>query len=374
MSLHVIEAQSKAELKRFLEFPYQLYHNNPYWVPPLRMEQRDWILRKNTPLFRGHPSAFFLVERDGVVQARASITNDLTLNKAKDSKVASIALLEYVDDAAVVDLLMGSLEKWTRSQGLNRMMGPVSPTKGDDVRGMLIWGGFEERPVLMNVWNPEYYIGHMERNGFEEHTDLVAYHMDLTQVDHGEKWQVLKYAQKRYGFTIDALNKRDIPGEARDIRIIVEKSLPDWFDLIPPTEENILEIAYRLKRFADPGLVLIARDKDRNPIGFNLAMPDFNEVFQHLDGKLGPLGFLKVLYYRRQIKGARSFVMFVVPEWQKKGVSYGLYLTGIRHAKELGYTYGEGSTIGKWNTPMRRDAEKVGGRHYRTYRIWGKDL
>jgi len=66
--------------------------------------------------------------------------------------------------------------------------------------------------------------------------------------------------------------------------------------------------------------------------------------------------------------------MFTVPEWRKKGVSHGLYLTAFQRALKLGHTYGEGSTIGAWNATMRRDAESVGGTHYRTYRIWGKDI
>lgn len=374
MSLQIIKAESKAELKRFLEFPYRLYNGNPYWVAPLRMEQRDWILNKNTPLLRGHPNAFFMLEREGEIVARCAVVNDLTLNEAKNVKYASLAFLEFIDDQPVVDQLFEVITAWAREQGLNQLIGPVSPTKGDDVRGMLIWGGFHDRPVLMNVYNPEYYVGHMERLGFGEHNDLVAYRYDFSQMDHSRKLQVLEYAKQRYGYTFDPLNLKDLPGEARDIRIVIERSAPDWFDLVPPSEDYILEMAQRLKRFADPGLVLIARDADRNPIGFNLAMPDYNEVFQHLNGRLGPLGILKLLWYKGHIKGARSFVMFTVPEWRKKGVSHGLYLTAFQRARQLGHSYGEGSTIGKWNGPMRRDAESVGGVHYRTYRIWGMDI
>ena len=374
MPLKLIDARSKAERNRFVEFPYQLHAGSPYWVPPLRSEQRDWIVNENTPLFRGHPAKFFLVEEQGQVQGRVAMVRDEVILAQKGLLNAYFTFLDFEDREDVFDLLLDAMLTWTHTQSLAEMVGPVSPTKGDDYRGMLYWGGFNARPVLMNVYNPPYYVKHMERCGFEMHTDLVAYHYDLSQMDHSRQLRVLEYAKRRYGFTIDPFNLKDIEGEARDIQAVIEQSIPDWFELIAPTAENILEIAGRLKRFADPGMVLIARDHERRPIGFNLALPDYNEVFHHLNGNLGLLGMLKFLWYRRKIHGARSFVMFTVPEWRKKGVSHGLYLTAFQRAQELGYTYGEGSTIGAHNTAMRRDAESVGGVHYRTYRIWKKRI
>jgi len=370
MAIDILEARSVTELQEFMDFPYALLKDSPYWVPPLRGEQWDWIYHRKTPLLRNHPHAFFVARSGEKIVGRVAVVEDQTLNQRQNLKDASFAFIDFINDRNVLEALVERCTNWAQERQLDRLVGPVSPTKGDDYRGMLTWGGFEAQPVIMNVWNPRYYVDLMEALGFVEHYDLVAYYYDLRTLDLERKYRVMEKARKRYGFRVDPFNKSSVEAEARDIRSIIERALPDWFEMVTPPLEDIIEMAERLKRFADPHLIGIARTADGEPIGFNLALPDYNAVFKHLNGRLGLIGKLKFLWYRREIKGARSFVMFVVPEWRKKGVAHALYLTAFRHAMSKGYVYGEGSTIGKINLPMRRDAESVGGVHYRSYRIW----
>ena len=148
--------------------------------------------------------------------------------------------------------------------------------------------------------------------------------------------------------------------------------MSEFGDMTPPSYEEVLKMALRLKRFADPDIILIARDQDSQPIGFNISLPDYNFVLSKLKGKLGIVGGLKFLYYKRKIEGARSFIMFIVPEFRGKGVAQAIYATAFKNGFKKGMLWAEGSTIGEENSVMRASAEKIGGRHYKTYRIYQK--
>jgi GNAT superfamily N-acetyltransferase len=155
-----------------------------------------------------------------------------------------------------------------------------------------------------------------------------------------------------------------------DIKKILDISVPEeWEDLAPPSMEEIQAWGRKLVPVAEPNLIYIARSEGQ-PIGFSIALPDYNQVLIHMKGKWLPFGFIKYLLHKSKIKGGRIFILFVVPEFRKKGVTAAIYYKSMSWAQQRGYIYGEGSTIGETNLAMRRDAERVGGVHYKTYRIY----
>jgi len=226
----------------------------------------------------------------------------------------------------------------------------------------------------MNSYNPPYYKSFIERYGFEKDYDLYAYYLDPKKLFAKDPKKTLDYAQKKYNFYLTSINLKAIDQEVLDLKKVIDLSVPDeWEDLVPPSLEEIKEMAKKLKPFADPDLIVIARSQE-SPIGFGLALPDYNEVLIHMKGKLTPFSIAKFLWYRKKIKGVRFFTMFVVPEFRQKGVSYAIYYQTFLNGLKKNYSYGEGSTIGEDNLRMRKDIENLGGIHYKTYRIYKKLL
>jgi GNAT superfamily N-acetyltransferase len=234
--------------------------------------------------------------------------------------------------------------------------------------------GFDGPPVLMNSYNPPYYVSLFEKSGFKKHLDLYAYYYDLSIIDLDRYTRPVEYAMKRYDFRVEPIKLKYIEREMLDIKQVLDAAMPEeWEDLTPPSLEEIKAEARKLRHLADPNLIYIARNGCR-PIGFSVALPDYNQVLRHLNGRIFPWGFLKFLWLKRKISGGRLFVLFVIPEYRKKAVSSAILFKTLQAAKARGYIYGEGSTIGETNTSMKRDAEGMGGKHYRTYRIFYKDL
>jgi GNAT superfamily N-acetyltransferase len=182
----------------------------------------------------------------------------------------------------------------------------------------------------------------------------------------------VQYAERRYGFRTEAMNLRDVEAEVRAIKHVLDLAVPaEWADLVPPGIEEVREMARRLVPLADPDLTAMVRAGDE-PVGFGLALPDYNQILIHLNGRTTPLGALKHLWYRRRMTRVRFFIMFVVPEFRQKGVAHAIYYRVFSRGTTKGYLRGEASTIGETNRQMRADIEKMGGEKYKTYRVYGK--
>lgn len=373
-NIHISEVKSRDQENEFIKLPWKIYKDDKFWVPPLISEFRKTVRGENNSLKEAGPYTLILAYRDGEVCGRLCIGINELLNNAKSYKEGYLSLFECVNDFNVAKAMFDYGAKWMKDRGMERMIGPLSVPDGDDNRGLLM-DNFQDPPMIMNVYNPEYYNKLFEDYGFYKYWDCYAYSYDITRETNERFHRVSSYAMKKYNFKVDILNLKNIEKDMEDIKKIIELAMPeDWEDFIPPSDDEIRIIANNLVPVADPELICIARTNEGKPIGFNIALPDYNQAIKHMGGRLFPFGFLKFLYYKRKINRVRLFVLFVVPEFRKKGVAGAIYLKVLEAAKRKGYTFGEGSTIWEYNTIMQRDAESVGGKIYKTYRIYKKDL
>jgi GNAT superfamily N-acetyltransferase len=372
--LSIVEIKNKRDLKKFVHLPWLLYKDDPYWVPPLKGDMLKTLLGKDNPLFMEGEHAFFMAYIDTRPVGRICVGINESLNEKKNSEEGFMSLFECIDDREVAFAIFDKAVKWLKERGKKLVKGPLSPTNGDDYKGLLVQG-FNGSPVLMNSYNPEYYVRFFEEYGFTKHLDLYAYYHDIHSAASLERHgKVAQYAMKRYNFQIDSIDLKNLDKETIDIKAIMDIAMPDdWEELTPPTLEEVRAEVARLKQLADKDLILIARSEGR-PIGYLAALPDYNQVLKKLNGSLFPFGFLKFLWYKRKITGLRIFVMFVIPEFRKKAVSGAMLFKCYENAIKNGYKDGEGSTIGETNLAMRNDIEKTGGLLYRTYRLYKKEI
>lgn len=367
----IVVVESDRATRDFLHLPWRIYEGNACWVPPLLAEMKRILDPRSNGFLRKGPFRFFTAYRDGRPVGRIAAGVDTVINTLKGRNVGWFSLFECGENYEAAAALLEAAAGYLSELGADSMHGPVSPTGGDDFRGLLI-NAFDKPPVLMNSYNPPYYPDYLERFGLAKELDLYAYYFTCRPPKNP---RAVEYALTRYGYRLDRLDLRRLDREVRDIKCILDRAMPaDWPDLVPPSEEEVWEMVRALKAHADPDLIFIARD-GAEPIGFNVAMPDLNKALIHIrDGRLLPLGWLKLLYWRRRIDGVRIFVLFVVPEWRKRGVSAAIFLRLFEAASRKGIKWGEGSTIGEENLPMRHDVERAGGLHYKTYRVYKKDL
>lgn len=366
---------SKAEMKQFLKLPWKIYKDDKCWVPPLINDLKTSLDPVKNPTLQKIEHALFLALIDGKAVGRIYAGIDTNLNEKKHMNMAFFSLFECINDFEVATLLFDAAFNWSRQNGANFVCGPsaVTGTDGDENKGLLV-NCFDKPPVIMNSYNPAYYMDLIEKYGFVKDYDVFAYYLDKDTMFKKNPTKAIEYAQNRYGFRVNTMNLNDLENEIKAIKHVMDLAMPEeWPDLVPPTIEEVREIARKLVDLADPELIPIVRHGDE-AVGFAIALPDYNQVLIRLNGRITPLAALKFLWYKRRIKGARMFVMFVVPEFRNKGVSFAIYHAAFKNAIHKGYTWGEASTIGETNLKMRADIESTGATHYKTYRIYKKEL
>lgn len=371
--IEVLETKRKKDLKKFIEMQWDIYKNDPNWIPPLKSSMLKSLSGKNNPLLSNGPHTFFIAYKDGKIVGRLLTGVNTKLNREKNKNEGYISLFESINDEEVAFSLLDKAIEWLKSRGMSSVVGPVSPTNGDDNRGMLI-KGFDGPPVFMNSYNPPYYVKLFETYGFEKDMDLLAYYLDGNSLDDARYGKAAEYAMKKFNFRIEKFNKKNIEKEIADIKAILDDAMPaSWEHLTPPSIEEIRKEVHTLAKFMDNDLVYIARSGDE-PIGFIVALPDYNQVLKVLNGRLFPFGFIKFLLHRKKINAMRIFIQFVIPRFRNKAVNGAIYHRLMVEGKRKGYVCGEGSTIAEMNTESIRCVEGVGGKLYRIYRIHRKAI
>ena len=376
MKYTIREVVDQKGYQEFMLLPFRLYKDNDYWVAPIKKDYIKYIQGENNDL--GHcPHKLFLAYDNEEVVGRILPYIDEEINEIHHLKCGYIAEYEAIDDQEVADALLKAAEDFFQAQGMEMIKGPVSLPSGEDHRGFII-DNFTVVPKIMNTYNYPYYNDQWENYGFSKYHDCYAFSATTEDLQHKADHlkTIMPRVFERYEFhvdTIDLKNHKD--RDLEDIYQILKEGLPPtWEDFKPVTREEIQGIFAQVKPFVDEKLVCIARTNTGRPIGFNLALPDYNEILKDFKGKLGPIQILKFLLHKRKIKGIRMFVMFVIPEYQKRGVSAAIYFTCFKNGLERGYQELEGSTIWDYNDPMLTDIRKFGAKENITYRIYQKSI
>jgi len=369
--VNVIPLTTARERRAFVNLPWQLYKDDPNWVPPLRVDMANTLKPKHNALLTLGPWCFFLALKDGEPVGRIGCGMDQRLNEAKGIDMGYITLFESIQDYEVAKALFDAAIGFLQRHGAVLVTGPQSPSNGDDYRGLLI-EGFDGPPALLNSYNPPWYQKFFEEYGFEKQFDRIGFWFDLTEPEPEKLERGVRIAQKRYKFRVRPIDMNNLEAEMYAIKHITDKSTPEeWPDMISPSMEELRAEVGKLKSLANPELVFIAEtEEDMEPVGMSITLPDYNMVLKRMKGKIMPLGWLKFLRYRNKIDIARLFALMVVPEYHRKGVSAALYKHSFDAAKRLGYRGGDASSIHEFNLRIYNDAIGAGGKAYRKFRVY----
>lgn len=365
------EAIEKKELIEFIKLPWKLYKEDPYWVPPLIKNQIKKLSPQN-PFFSHSDLTLLLAIKGGEIAGRVAGIIDHNYIKFHDEKLGFFGFFESISDREVAHLLLLEVKQWLKRHGMKKMAGPVNPSTNEEC-GLLIQD-FNSAPCLMMPYNPPYYQLLIEDFGMRKAMDLYAYWLDKDTFISDRLFQFEeKLRRKKSNIWIRSLNIKNFNDEIKIIKDIYNDAWVNNWGFVSMTDEEIDSMAKELKPFAIPELVLFAYMENR-PVGFSVALPDYNQVLKHLNGRVGIIGILKYLYLSKKIKTLRIMLLGVKKEFQKRGIEALLYIETFKNGIKKGYKYAECSWILENNILMQRGIEAMGGRHYKTYRIYEMDI
>jgi len=366
---------TRGDLRRFIGLPFHLYRDDPNWVPPLRVDRQAFFDSRKNPFYRTAEVALFLAWRGDRAVGRIAACVNRDYNEIHGGETGTFGFFESEDDPETAAALYDGAAEWLQSRGQTRILGPLNFSTNHEV-GFLA-DGFDLPPVVMMTYNPPAYLKHAEAWGFRKAKDLRAYRIDHEHPPADRIRRIAARIRSRDKVTIRSIDLRNFDREIERIRLIYNEAWrPNW-GFVPLREEEFRHIARDMKLIVRPELALIAEAAGR-PVGFCLALPNIFELQIGIrSGRLLPTGLFRLLWglkVRPRIHSVRIITMGVIGEYQKRGIESVFYVETFDRGLALGYTWGEISWILEDNQMMIKAAEALGSVHYKTYRIYEREL
>ena len=367
-------SRTPREIMRFLEVSYTIYDNDPHWVAPLLMDLKKVFTDEN-PLFEHAEMQLWVARQNGRDVGRIAGIIDQSYNRINQQQGAFFGFFECINDREVCRRLFQAAADWARQKGMKRMLGPMNPTTNDECG--LLAEGFDCAPVFMMTYNPRYYLDLVEGDGFTKTKDLLAYHMDLSKIPLDRLTRISdKIKRRNPGLAFRPVRKKTLTQDLSKVKEVYNSAWEENWGFVPMTDAEIDFMAERLKPLLMEGLIWLA-EAGSEPVGFLLALPDYNIPLQPLKGRLLTpklLGFIPYVLGWKCPPRTRVLTLGVKEKHRGKGLESAMLIEGLKVGIAAGVTESEASWILEDNRMMCRVLEGMGGRVYKRYRLYEKAL
>jgi len=367
--VEVVEVNSPSQFTQFLEFPYQLYRGDPNFVPPLRVERRDFFNPDKNPFFKAARVTYFLARRGKEIVGRIATCINFTHNEFHGERTGFFGFYDTIDDYEVGSVLLKVAMIWIKKEGMDRMRGPMNFSTNHEI-GFLI-EGFEDPPSVMMTYNKPYQSQFAERFGMKKSMDLLALKLPTHDPIPERIDTVVSRLQEKSRIVIRTINMRNFKEEIRNIQKVYNAAWERNWGFVPMDETEFNHAAANMKQILDPDMIFIAEHAGE-PVGFLIALPNINQVLHKLDGNLLPFGLIKLLWntkVKNKVDQLRVITLGVIPEYRKRAIDMMLYRASVLKSREKGYVWGELSWVLETNTLMVKGALSMGAKIYKKYRI-----
>ena len=367
MQLVKIDPTDKKRANNFIHFPFTLYKENKYWVPPLHGELETVMNHQVHPFYRHSDADFFMVEDGKDVLGRIAVLKNNNFCDYHKTNTAFFYYFESINDPQVSDLLFTSAFEWAKSHACDQMMGPKGFLRSNG-QGLLV-EGFDLMPAMGISYNMPYYAALIERAGFEKETDHISGYLNhtLTPRLHQAADRVISRGQfkvKRFS------SKKDLLTMIPMVEIIHKKAFENNPGFYPSTEEEFNLIAKSIIAIADPRMIKVIMHNDQ-VAGFIIAYPNINRAIKRANGRLYPFGWILLLTEKRRTRIADLNGLGLLPEFQGLVGNVLLYAEVEKTLARAGMQYGEIVQVDERNFRSKSDMEfmeVVWNKRHRTYK------
>ena len=372
--LEVNPVNDRRQLRQFIRLPWSIYSNDPVWVPPLLLERKEHLSPRN-PYFDHARYQSWIAYRDGKAVGRISAQIDQLHLDLHQKNEGFFGMIEAEDNAETFTTLFKTAEAWLRSHGMRRILGPYNLSINQEM-GLLV-DGFNTPAFFMMGHARPYYAVRIEENGYQKEKDVFAYLLDSHFTEPRAMQAIVKRTRKRV--TIRSFRKSNFDEDLKIIEDIFNDAWSQNWGFIPFTEAEFKQLGKDFKLLLDFEMVKIA-EVDGRPAAFIVVMPNINEAIRDLNGRLFPFGWLKLLWRLkvRYPQTVRLPLMGVRQQYHDSLLAAALVFMMIQALKAPAYKHGIKESELSWiledNQGMNDILESLGGKNYKRYRIYSKDL
>lgn len=338
--IEIREATSRREQRRFLDFPIRLYRDNPYFVPPLYMDERK-IFRKDYVYYDTSEAVYYNAYKDGVMAGRISGIIQHAANGKNGQKRVRFTRFDVIDDFEVAKALFDAVEKWGASKGMDTICGPLGFS--DLEREGLLIDGFDQMSTYEEWYNAPYYADFIDRLGYAKEVDWNESRITAPADYDGDLDKLSDFIMKRYKLRFGpAKNVNDFLDKYADgLFEILDKSYDQLYGTVPFTDgmKKLMIDNFRLLISLD--FVAVVLDENDKVVLIGVTLPSIAEAVQKSRGRLTPACIYRILKSKAKPEIVDLALIGVDPEWLNRGVSTTVAAALVHMLQRPGIKYAE---------------------------------
>lgn len=341
------EAKTKSELTDYIKFPFSLYKNNKYWVPPIIADELETFDKTKNPAFENAEAYFYIAYKNNEIVGRiAAIINWSEVNDQQKKKVR-FGWFDVIDDIEVTKALLEKVYELGRKNNLEHVEGPMGFSNLDKV-GVLT-EGFNEIGTMITWYNHPYYAHHFEQLGYSVEKEYLESKFPFENVKPEFFEKANDLVKRRYQLSpLNFKTTKEVMPHVDKMFDLFNESYASLSSFVAISDVQKEYFKKKYISFINPEFIKFVEDKDHNIVAFSIVMPSFSEALQKSKGKLFPFGFLHLLKAKKQSKDMIFYLIGVHPDYQNKAVTAIIF-------NEYYLTFKEKGVINCFRTPELAD-------------------
>jgi hypothetical protein len=374
-SMKLLEVGNNTKLqKEFLMLPVRLYKENPYWIRPLDADIEKVFDQSKNKLFKDDNCVRWVLQNadNQVVGRVAAFINYETANADNEQPTGGMGFFECINDEKAATILFDACKNWLTEKGIEAMDGPINFGDRNSWWGLLV-DGFDKEPIYTMDYHLPYYRDLFENYGFQTYFKQFTFGRYVSD-EKTNMHPLIKRAAKRIfedqDYSFRHINKREIERNAEDFRTIYNKAWVNHAGVKEMSKEQAVNIFRTMKFVAEEDLIWYGYYKNE-PVAFFVALPELNQLFKYVNGKLDLLGKAKFLYHKimKTNKKMYGVVFGVVPEHQGRGVESAVMIACTKTIWQPNFRYidAEFNWIGDFNPKMIKVCEMIDAKITKTH-------
>lgn len=372
--MQLVEVSDSKTSKEFLYLPIGLYKNEPHWIRPLDKDVNGVFDPEKNKTFRNGECARWILKDDsGITIGRiAAMINKKTVNKDNDQPTGGVGFFECIDNQEAANLLLDQGGEWLKEREMEAMDGPINFGDRDAWWGLLV-DGFDREPNYQCNYHFSYYQKLFETYGFQMYFKQFTFGRNTFEPLSDRLREKAEIANRDTDYTFRHIEKSKLKKYAEDFRTVYNDAWASHSGVAKMSSLQASAIINKMKPVMDEKIMWFGYHKEE-PVGFYINIPELNQVFKHVNGKMNLLGKLIFIYHkiRKTNKKMMGLVFGISPKHQGKGVDGALIMATrtMVQDKYKRYSELEMNWIGDFNPKMLKVVDQVGGDVIKTHHTY----
>ena len=373
--VQIIKIGSRArDARRFVQFPFDLYRDAPYWVPPMVSDARKQVDRKRNPFFLHSDADFFVAQQGQEVVGRIVVMENRNYNGYHKTDYAFFYLFDTIDDQNVADALYGAAFDWCRARGLNVLIGPKGFTVFEGM-GILIHG-FDKLPAMGISYNYDYYGRLTENAGLKKEVDFTSFYLRVPDFEMPERIaRLAEKVQQRRGLRVKTFSSMaEIRASITEIMDLYNSVFYENWEYVPVTPEEAESAAAQMLQITRPEMLKVILNQEDQIVGFLFAFINISRAIQKCRGRLFPFGWFYLLRELKRSTYADVNGMGILEAYRGLGGNVIMYNELYNSIGKGRFEHADMVQMADLVVRMLADANTLGGEPYKVHRVYRKAL